>query len=1070
MSGVVGVTEKSYNPIVKEPEILEWWNKNRIYWKTKALKRGGPKFYFLDGPPYVTNPPHVGTAWNKLLKDVLIRYKRMQGFDVRDQPGYDCHGLPIEVKVEENLGIKSKKDIESIVGVTKFISKCKSFAMKNAEQQTLIFQDLGIWMDWSNPYLTLRDEYMESVWWIIKKIHESSLLESGLRVVHWCSRCETALAGYEVTDEYRDVKDHSIYIKMPLKIKRRSYILIWTTTPWTIPANVAVMVHPNEDYVEVEVQGERYILAKARCEPVFREVGIPYKVNRIFKGCELEGMRYTHPLESEVPIQSRLKNAHRVVLSREYVSMNEGTGCVHSAPGHGEEDFEVGLEYDLPILSPVDEMGLFTDEAGKYSDKYVKQADEEIIADLKDKGLLLHHNMVIHSYPHCWRCKTPLIMRAADQWFIKVTAFKNKLIEENTKVAWIPRWAGSRRFADWLKGARDWVISRQRFWGVPLPIWICEECKSMAVIGSAKELMDKALTPPAEIDLHRDCVDDIKLGCKCGGSMERISDIVDVWMDSGVASWASLKYPYEEEEFKRWWPADAITEAHDQTRGWFYTQLITGVSCFGEAPYKAVMMHGHALDPRGQKMSKSIGNFISPQDVIAKYGRDALRLYELQSTVWEDFRFSMEKVEDAYRDIQVIWNAVSFASLYMNLDSFRPSRWPIEEMFEYMRIEDRWLLSRTEKLKARVTKAMDSFEIHEAARQVRNFIVEDLSHWYIRLVRRRFWLEKESPDKLAAYTVLSHALKAWIHIATPFIPFLTEAAYKSVVAPTSEGSPESVHMLKWPEAHLEWVDDRSEEHMEIAKKVVAAAISARQTLKLKLRQPVNELKVFTDDMKIRRAVHKLRGIILEAANTKSLKCSDVRDETKIEKLVAVPNFQAIGPKFRDKATRIAEMVKRLDGVEVLNWMREKGFYELKLKSEKLRLTPDMVRFREEIPEGFAKGEFDGGRVYVDSRLTEELRREGLARDVIRRVQEMRRLMDLPVEAFIDLRIVADIEGDEERLKDYEGYIREEVRAYNLTLDHLPSTILEGASFQKTWMIEGRLFQIGISKVEAGIDS
>jgi isoleucyl-tRNA synthetase len=1062
LRGIVGKAEKSYDPVLREAEILEWWDKNGVYGKVKSLHRGRWKFYFLDGPPYVTNPPHVGTAWNKFLKDVIIRYKRMRGFDVRDQPGYDCHGLPIEVKVEESLGLKSKKDIEDKIGVSEFISKCKGYAMENVEEQTRIFKNLGVWMDWADPYLTLHDEYMEAVWWTIKRAYEEGLLEKGLRVVHWCPRCETALAGYEVTDEYRDVEDHSIYVKMPVKDRTGVHILIWTTTPWTLPANVAVMVHPDEEYVEAEARGERYILAKARCEPVFREVGIPYRIVKSFRGWELEGLEYEPPLGDEVPLQGDLKNAHRVVLSREYVSMNEGTGCVHSAPGHGEEDFEVGLEYGLPVVSPVDEEGRFTRAAGKYSGRYVKDADLEIIRDLENKSLLLHHGVIVHSYPHCWRCKTPLIMRAAEQWFIKVTAFKEKLIEENMKVKWVPEWAGSRRFADWLKGARDWVISRQRYWGVPLPIWICGSCGSMRVIGSVEELKAASTNPPSKIDLHRDCIDNIKLRCKCGGVMDRVPDIVDVWMDSGIASWASLDYPKEDVKFKRWWPADAVTEAHDQTRGWFYTQLITSIICFGEAPYKTVIMHGHTLDPKGQKMSKSLGNFISPIEVVSKYGRDALRLYELQSTIWEDFRFSMERVEDAYRDLQVIWNVLSFASIYMNLDGFRPDDWSMEDLFEHMRLEDRWLLSKIERLKAEATKAMENYEIHVAARLIRNFMVEDLSHWYIRLVRRRFWLEKESPEKLAAYKVLFHALRDWLSMAAPFIPFLTEAAYKSIISPAMKDPPESIHMVEWPEARLEWIDDDLEEEMAIARKVAAAAVSARQSLRLKLRQPVRELIVFTENPKAKRAVNRLSDVILEATNAKSLSCPDVKDERTIKRIRVTPNFRCIGPLFKDKAHKVGEAIRRLDGTQVLAQIEEKGFYELELEGERLRLTPEMVSLIEEMPEGFAKGEFEGGRIYVDSRLTEELRREGLARDVIRRIQEMRRIIDLPVDAFIDLYVITPGVEESEWLKGYASYIAEEVRAQRLTLTHDHQAVEDGY-FDREWMIDGKPFRIGIRR-------
>ncbi len=1056
--------EKTYNPDLKEVKLLTWWSEHNIYQKTIKLRYGDKKFYFLDGPPYVTNPPHVGTAWNKFLKDVIIRYKRMRGFNVRDQPGYDCHGLPIEVKVEENLKIKSKKDIEQTIGVAEFISKCKQYAMENMELQSRIFKDLGVWMDWCNPYLTLHKEYMESVWWTIKKAYEKALLVKGLKVVHWCPRCETALSGYEVTDEYRDVADHSIYVKMPLKSKKGHYIIIWTTTPWTLPANIAVMVHPDQDYVEVEAQGEKYIIAKNRIDSVSEEVNIPFTVIRTFAGRELKDLTYSSPLEDNISIQKDLTQAYRVVLSEEYVSMNEGTGCVHCAPGHGEEDYEVGLQNQLPLVSPVDEQGRFTVEAGKYKNKYVKEAETEIVHDLTHSGLLLHHSKVVHSYPHCWRCKTPLIMRAADQWFLKVTAFKNKLLKENETVTWIPRWAGTRRFADWLRGARDWVISRQRYWGVPLPIWICKKCNETVVVGSISELLSRALNPPSIVDLHRDCVDSIQIRCKCGASMHRIPDIVDVWMDSGVASWASLHYPINKETWETWWSADVITEAHDQTRGWFYTQLVTSILCFDKAPYKAVIMHGHTLDSKGQKMSKSMGNFIAPQQVASKYGRDALRLYTLQSTIWDDFRFSLDRVADSYRDLQIMWNVISFASLYMNLDGFEPSKWPIHEMLDHLRCEDRWLLSRTEKVKADVTRAMENFEMHEAARLIRNFIVDDISHWYIRLVRRRFWLEKESMDKLGAYSTFFHALYTWIILAAPFIPFFTEIVYQSVILSTLHDSRESVHMLDWPAAHLHWVDDQLEADMEVAQHVVGAAISARQHLNLKLRQPVAELTVLSDDKKIKKALRNVEEIILLSSNARTLKSLNIKDEKRIEKLIALPNFSVIGPLFKEKAQKIADHISSLDGVTVHQKIQKLGFYEVKLDGELYRITSEMIQFKEEMPEGFARGEFDRGRVYVDSRLSEELKHEGLSREIIRRIQEMRRLMDLSVDAFIEVFIVLSKQEYREWFQEYEDYIRDEVRALKLSL--ITEVPAESKSyFEKTWIIEGEPFHIGIHQLK-----
>ncbi|MEM3061728.1 MAG: isoleucine--tRNA ligase, partial [Candidatus Bathyarchaeia archaeon] len=724
---IVGKVPKEYLPQKYEEEIMDFWEFKRVYEKTRSRAIGKPKFYFLDGPPYVTNPPHVGTAWNKTLKDVVIRFKRMQGYDVRDQPGYDCHGLPIEVKVEEELGVKSKKDIEEKIGIENFIEKCKQYAIENIEKQTEIFKNLGIWMDWKNPYVTYENDYIEAIWWTIKVADERGLLQKGLKVIHWCPRCETALAGYEVTDEYRIVKDNSIYVKFPLKAREKEFILVWTTTPWTLPANVAIMVNPKATYVKAKVNDEIYVLAEERCEAVFNEAMKPYEIVSRLSGNELEGLEYTSILLEEVKIQSRIK-AHRVVLSEEFVSTKEGTGCVHVAPGHGEEDFIIGMDYGLPTICPVDGSGRFTEDAGKYSGKKVDEANPEIIEDLEKKKLLFHASLVEHPYPHCWRCKTPLILRATEQWFLKVTSFKHRLLEENEKVLWTPEWAGTKRFKDWLLGARDWVISRQRYWGAPLPIWVCESCGDKKVIGSMEELRDEAIELPKSMDLHRQCVDKVVLRCTCGGSMKRVPDIVDVWMDSGVASWASLNYPKRDGDFKRLWPVDLIIEAHDQTRGWFYSQLGAGIIAFDSTPYRSVMMHGHTLDSLGQKMSKSLGNFISPEDVITKYSRDVLRLYELKCTLWEDFRFSWNALEDTLRSIKIVWNVFSFASLYMNLDKFSPKDWALEKLWNSLRLEDRWLISKVEGLKLIVSKEMENYQIHSAARALEEFMVYELSH------------------------------------------------------------------------------------------------------------------------------------------------------------------------------------------------------------------------------------------------------------------------------------------------------------------------------------------------------
>ncbi|MEM1587728.1 MAG: isoleucine--tRNA ligase [Candidatus Bathyarchaeia archaeon] len=1052
---IVGKISKSFSPKEYEEEILEWWKKEKIYDRIKRLNKGGKKFYFLDGPPYVTNPPHVGTAWNKILKDVVIRFKRMRGFKVRDQPGYDCHGLPIEVKVEEELGIKTKKEIEEKISVQTFIKRCKEYAEENAKIQTEVFKNLGVWMNWNNPYLTLKNDYIESVWWTIKKAYEKNLLKKDLKVVHWCPRCETALSGYEVTDEYRYVKDYSVYVKFPLENEVNKFILIWTTTPWTLPANVAVMIHPEEYYVEAKSGDETYILAENRCEPVFNEVGKQFEIIKRVKGKELLGLKYKPPLLEETPLQAQIKNAHIVITSEKYVSMNEGTGCVHCAPGHGEEDFEVGLEYSLPVVSPVDASGKFTQDAGKYAGKYIKEADQLIINDLKNKKLLFHVTTIEHAYPHCWRCKTPLILRATEQWFIKVSEYKNKLIEENENVTWIPEWAGKRRFKDWLLGARDWVISRQRFWGIPIPIWVCEKCKKEEVVGSISELKSKALNFPKKIDLHRDCVDEIYLRCSCNGKMKRIPDILDVWMDSGTASWASLNYPKKKDEFEKWWPADIVIEAHDQTRGWFYTQLCASILAFDKSPYKAVLMHGHALDASGQKMSKSLGNFISPEDVITKYGRDALRLYELQNTTWEDFKFSWIEVEECWRNLHIIWNVYAFASIYMNLDKFQPSKWSVKRLYKYMRNEDKWLLSKTESLKVKVTEFLERFEVHSAIKELLNYAVEDLSRWYIKLVRRRFWQEKESLDKLAAYATLYYALKNWLILIAPFLPFISEKLYREIMFP-AEGKRISIHMWKWPKIEEKLINKDYEEQMDIVKKVVEAALSARQTLKIKLRQPVKRVMIVTGNLHVKNSLINFKDVILEQVNTKTMEFIPLDDEEKLRRIFALPKLDVLGPIFKSKTTQIIERIKNENGWNILKSFREKGFFEVSLNEEKIKITPEMVTFKEEL-EGFAVGEFANGRIYIDGELTEELILEGLTRDIIRRIQEMRGEIDLPVDAFITVYIKCP-STKEEKIKTQKNYIKEEVRAKEVIFE-IPKD--QKFNLKKQWIIDEETFEIAI---------
>lgn len=1055
----MGKLSREYNSTSSEEQILRWWKNNGSYQKTKKRLLKGPKFYFLDGPPYVTAAPHVGTAWNKTLKDVVIRFWRMKGYNVRDQPGYDCHGLPIEVMVEKNLKLESKKDIDNVVGIARFIAECKKFASENVEAQTAVFRDLGIWMDWDNPYITYHDSYIESVWWTIKKAHERSLLSKGLKVVYWCPRDETALAGYEVTDEYRTVRDHSIYVKFHLVNKPGEFILIWTTTPWTLPANLGVMVHPDHPYVKLEVDGEKIILAKERITQVLGDR--PYKVIQEFKGRDLEGIHYLPPLLEETGMKTGGK-LYRILLSSEYVSMAEGTGAVHMAPGHGEEDFEVGQRHGLPVVSPVDPSGRFTAEAGKYAGLFVRDANQVIIDDLRKKGLLWKEETIEHSYPHCWRCKTALILRATNQWFVKVTAFKEEMIRENRKIRWVPDWAGSKRFQDWLKGARDWVISRQRYWGVPIPVWTCKACGDQRIIGSKSELRKFAVNAPGKFELHRNGVDPITLHCKCGGVAVREPDIIDVWMDSGVASWADLGYPANPRNFRLWWPADFIVEAHDQTRGWFYSQLGSSMVVFNKAPYKTVLMHGHTLDEQGARLSKSKGNFVAPGEVVSKFGRDPLRLYTLQSTVWEDFRFSWSSIEATAKDIQVAWNVFAFATLYMNLDKFSPAKWTVKRLLKHLGPEDKWLVSKTEGLKQELTRSMEGLEIHLAARALKEFVIEDLSHWYIRLVRRRFWLEKESRNKLAAYATLHYALINWLVLAAPFVPFLTERIYRDAFRRAERSSPESVHMLSWPKAEKRWINKRLEHEMKIAQQISSAAASARQSKKVKLRQPVAMILVVTDNPLVKRTVKTLRNLLLQQANSKDVRLVSLTEEERLKKLIVEPSFKGIGPAFRDEANRVAEALRSQEGRQVFRAVKDTGQFRLKVDNKEFKITSEMVSFREEMPENFAAGGFGEGRVYVDLTIPKELAREGFVREIIRRLQEMRKQLDLPVDAFVDAFVSVTDSEMIDWLEDEKDYLMEEVRAKTFLLLR-PDQPRPEARLEEDWQIEGQSFRMGISQ-------
>ncbi len=833
----------------KEQEVIKFWGKNRIYKKSRNL--GGKKFYFLDGPPYASGSIHMGTAENKILKDAYIRFWRMAGFNVWDQPGYDTHGLPIENKVEKQLQIKSKADIDRL-GIEKFIIECRSFATKFIGTMNKQFANLGVWMDWDNPYITLSNEYIEGAWHTFKVAYDKGFLYRGLYPVHVCPHCETAVAYNEI--EYRNVTDPAIFVKFKLKQGEAglpTYIVIWTTTPWTLPANTGAMVKPDADYAKVKVNNQILILAKDLMEGLVQKIGVvDYQVISIVKGRDLKDIEYEHPLKDIFEFQKSLKG-HRIVLSDQFVTLDTGTGIVHMAPGHGQEDFKVGTENNLPVVSPVNMNGTYNQECGEFSGIFVKSADRMIIDKLKERGLLLFEEKITHDYPQCWRCNSPLLFLSVSQWFFRVTKIRQKLIEENRKVNWIPKWAG-QRFENWLENLGDWPVSRQRYWGIPLPIWVCENCNYIRVIGSMKELKKKVK------DLHRPHIDDIKLKCKCSGTMKRIPDVLDVWFDAGLASWSSLGYPAKKTLFKKLWPADLNIEGPDQIRGWWNAQLITSTILFDKAPFKNILFHGFILDAHGVKMSKSVGNIVAPEEIIEKYGRDVLRFYLLNSPPWDDFYFKWADVEALAKSFVVIENTFNFVKSY----SKKAGKGKLNP-------EDKWILSRLNSLISDCTENMSAYNMHKASTDTHDFIVNDFSRWYIKLVRDRVWPTYNGRDKKAAFYTLNEVANKLSLLMAPITPFLAEHVHIDVLKPLGEKSA-SVHLRRWPKAEGKLIDKKLEKRMETIKEVTEIVNSVRKDNNLNLRWPVDRIIIESKDSSMKSVLKEFHHLLTSMANAKSI--------------------------------------------------------------------------------------------------------------------------------------------------------------------------------------------------------
>ena len=1054
--------DENYSPIQLEKDVKAQWETSRAYDKVKKAAESGKNYYFLDGPPYTTGSIHIGTAWNKVLKDTMIRYRRMQGFNVHDQPGFDMHGLPIEVKVEQSLGIKSKKEIET-QGIDKFVSTCKDYALKFKAKMTDEFKMLGVWMDWDNPYLTVDPKYMASVWWTLKQAYDKNLLTMDVRVLPWCPRCETALAEAEI--EYWDETDPSIYVKFPVVGETDTYFIVWTTTPWTIPGNLAAAVHPDLTYVVVRAKRggveETLILLQDKLEELKKLAGIEeVQILETAKGSELAGMHYKHPLTDLVPYQQQVtgKHVHAIILSTEVAA--ENTGIVHIAPGHGPEDFEIGKKHDLKPFSPVDETGSYTAEAGEhYAGRNVREANPLVMSDLVERGAMFHEGTVTHRYGHCWRCKRPIIYRVTDQWFLKVTEFKDKLNAENDAVKWYPDWAGASREKDWITNARDWCISRQRYWGTPLPIWKCE-CGNIRLVSSLEELRSaKGYTEG--MDVHRPWIDKLTFECdKCHKTMTRVPDVLDVWFDAGVCSWASLGYPANKDELDKWWPSEWITEAHDQTRGWFYSQLVTGYLAFGRAPFKSVLMHGWALTQAGEAMSKSEGTAVDPIGIVNTLGADSLRLYLLKANApWEDIAFQQEGVKAANRTLNILWNVYKFAMLYMSIDKFDPSTTRLDSVRENLRPDDRWLLSRIETMKKSVTEAMDAYELHKATRAIEEFIVEDLSRWYVKLVRDRLWKEEEDKDKVAAFKVLHEALSTSVALLAPITPHISESMHANLT-----GKPESVHMLHWPAQDAQWVDAKLEEGMGLVREISELIARIRQESNINLRWPVKRLILKAQSDEVLEQLLELKDALMTQNNLKDIQVVPVGEEWDEMILSVVPNPNAIGKVYRQWSSKIAVLLKNRPAKTIKAGI-DKGEYSLGIEGQLVKILPNMVSFSSTLPPDIVGSDFSKGSFYIDLEQTPALEAEGFSRESIRRIQQMRKDMGLNVEEFVRVEIQCS-RRVENFLETWKDKIAKETRARRLEIVEQPR-----GDYIVEWTIETEALIIGVTsmKVKAGLD-
>ena len=1046
--------DTNLNFVDREKKVEAFWKENHIFEKSMENRKEGETYTFYDGPPTANGKPHIGHVLTRVIKDMIPRYRTMKGYMVPRKAGWDTHGLPVELEVEKKLGLDGKEQIEEY-GMEPFIQECKESVWKYKGMWEDFSSTVGFWADMEHPYVTYEDNYIESEWWALKEIWNKKLLYKGFKIVPYCPRCGTPLSAQEVAQGYKSVKERSAVVRFKV-VGEDAYFLAWTTTPWTLPSNVALCVNPEETYCKVKaVDGYTYYMAEALLDKVLGKLAEEgqkaYEILETYKGTDLEYKEY-EPLwacTGEAAAKQR-KKGHFVVCD-DYVTMSDGTGIVHIAPAFGEDDNRVGRKYELPFVQFVDGQGNLTKET-PYAGIFVKKADPVILTDLDKEGKLFDAPKFEHDYPHCWRCDTPLIYYARESWFIKMTAVKDDLIRNNNTINWIPESIGKGRFGDWLENVQDWGISRNRYWGTPLNIWECE-CGHMHSIGSRQELFEMSGDERAKtVEFHRPYIDEITLKCpECGGIMHRVPEVIDCWFDSGAMPFAQHHYPFENKDlFEQQFPADFISEAVDQTRGWFYSLLAESTLLFNKAPYKNVIVLGHVQDENGQKMSKSKGNAVDPFDALEKYGADAIRWYfYINSAPWLPNRFHGKAVVEGQRKfMSTLWNTYAFFVLYAEIDQFDATKYTLD--YDKLSVMDKWLLSRLNSLVKAVDENLAFYKIPETARALQEF-VDDMSNWYVRRSRERFWAKCMEQDKINAYMTLYTALVTVAKAAAPMIPFMTEDIYQNLVRSIDNDAIESIHLCEFPAVNEAWIDKKLEADMKELLEIVVLGRACRNTANIKNRQPIGTMFVKAEE----KMDKFYTDIIADELNVKEVKFAD-----DVESFISYsfkPQLRTVGPKYGKLLGGIRQALTDIDGSKAMADLRANGVLVLDIDGNKVELTEEDLLIETAQTEGYVTESDGDTSVVLDTNLTEELLEEGFVREIISKVQTMRK--EAGFEVMDKIRIFVK---DNEKIMNLMNSHAEEIKAEVLAQDIV---LGEMDGYTKEWSINKEQVTLGVSKIE-----